>query len=124
MSTEQSNGPFYARPESYYAGYRGPLAYEEAEHAEIPLTGPPPSPQAHEYAPQPLWHSSYKLQPEPRGKITPLQRLVLAIVSVGMIALFSMIVLTSTQNTSTGLIGVGIMCGSIFLVNLAFNRAE
>ena len=82
---------------------------------EIPVS---PIPQPQQYEPQPHWQSSYKLQPGQREKITSVQRLALAIISVGMIALFSMIVLTSTQNTSTGLIGVGIMCGAIFLVNL------
>lgn len=88
------------------------------------MSGSSPAPQSQQYAPLPLWHSSHKLQPEQRGMITPVQRLVLAIISVCMIGLFSMIVLTSTQNTSTGLIGVGIMCGSIFLVNLVVNRFQ
>jgi hypothetical protein len=86
---------------------------------DTPVSSGAPLPQ---HGPQPLWQATYQLHPAQSGWITPTHRLALAIISVGMMALFSMIILTSTQNTSTGLIGVGIMCGSILLVNAVFNR--
>ena len=121
MSTEQSSRQSYSTPAEYYPAYRDSSVYSEVGGEISSVSG---TPQQHYHAPQPGWQSTHKLQPGQREKITPLQCMILAIVSVGMIALFSMIILTSTQNTSTGLIGVGIMCGAIFLVNVVFNRRE
>lgn len=123
MSTEQNNRLSYEQPESYYSGYREPLSYGEMGNNDAFLSSHLAS-QPQQYEQQQKLLPDGRLLSGQKGKITPIHRLILAAISVGMIALFSMIVLTSTQNTSTGLIGVGIMCGSIFLVNLAFNRNE
>lgn len=108
MSTEQKNyRPFYEQPEAYYPGYSGSFDTPQAGENSISHVSP---------ASQPLLQQ--------RGRITPMQCLILASISVGMMALFSMIVLTSTQNTLTGLIGIGIMCAAIVVVNLFFISAS
>ncbi len=125
MATEHNNKwLLYAQSDASYQRYQEASGNSEVTSADIPTSDLSSAPQQQHYEPQPQWQPSYKVQPGQKGKITSVQRLLLALISVDMIALFSMIVLTSTQNTSTGLIGVGVMCGSIFLVNLVFNQRE
>jgi hypothetical protein len=62
-----------------------------------------------------------KLQPEARGSHTASQRLILAIISVVTTGIFSMVMLTSVQNSYSSLLGIGIMRAAIFLINAVFN---
>lgn len=122
MSIDQSQRQSYATmPEAaYYPEYQVSSLSSEPVGGVFPQSDVP---QPHYHASQPAWYSASKLQPEARGKVTPLQRLILAIFSVNAAALFSMIIMTSTQNdSSAGLIGTGIMCGAILLINAVFNR--
>ena len=65
----------------------------------------------------PAWQAAGKLQPTARGNLTASQHLALAIVSVITTGIFSMVILTSVQDSYISLLGVGIMSSAIFLIN-------
>jgi hypothetical protein len=123
VSSMEHNKQSRRQQEGCYEGYQASALYSEPGVEPLSLSdGQNEISQPSYLAPQHEWQLAQKLQPELRESITPQQRMILAIISVVMIALFSMIVLTSTQGSSTGLIGVVIMCCAISLVNATFNR--
>lgn len=109
-----------------YAGYQGYQQYGEA------ISDGPSSPgnmyddafidaMAQRLSQRMAQGPAGKLKPEAKGRVSPQQRLGLAIVSVIMIAVFTTGIITSTGAALGGLIAVGLMCLAIFLINAVFN---
>ena len=128
MSQMESSGQPQGQQYGNYAGYQGYQQYGEA------ISDGPASPgnmyddafidsMAQRLSQRMAQGPAGKLKPESKGRITPQQRLALAIVSVVMIAVFTTGIITSTNAALGGLIAVGIMCAAIFLINTVFNYA-
>jgi len=109
-----------------YAGYQGYQQYGEA------ISDGPSSPgnmyddafidaMAQRLSQRMVQGPAGKLKPEAKERVSPQQRLALAIVSVIMIAVFTTGIITSTGAVLGGLIAVGLMCLAIFLINAVFN---
>src|SRR6267154_1724092 len=122
MSKTQNNKPLYALRDTGFPGYRGTVDYEDLEPEGMSMEYAHSTEPVHQLESGPLWSPADRIQRVQKGNVSPLQRLVLASFSVIMIGLFSMIVLTSMQrSTVMGLVGVGIMCSAICLVNVVFH---
>jgi len=123
-SSEQQQGQY-----GNYAGYPGYQGYQQYGEA---ISDGPSSPgnmyddafidaMAQRLSQRMVQGPAGKLKPEAKGRVSPQQRLALAIVSVIMIAVFTTGIVTSTGAALGGLIAVGLMCLAIFLINAVFN---
>jgi hypothetical protein len=114
-----------------YEGYRGNQSYAQSPYSNIEQETAAPQGSmyddefidslAQRLSQRMAQGPAGKLQIPGKGKATAQQRMALAIVSVIMVAVFSVAILTSTSASLISLGAVFIMSLAIFLINAVFN---
>ena len=121
------------RHDAGYGRYEGNQGYRQEYDGGL---GANPSPQGNIYDEdfmdsfaQRLWQRMAqgmggKVQPQPRSKASPGQRLALAIVSVIMLVGMAGIALGVAHDfLAVGLIALGMLCFTVIVINIVFNHS-
>ena len=133
MPQMNSDEPIQGQPGSAYGRYEGNQGYSQQQYGTPPYGQAPQSgTYDDDFVDALAQRLSQRMTQEPAGKlrvgtgqkVSPGQRLALAIVSVAMLVPLAALLLVATGGAFFGFVSFGAACLAIFLINAVFNGSS